>query len=106
MKQRVWHAVIASAPQQDQLGFAALPGDRSGAAQSAQGVVISFDKRRVSLGEHRDREDSPDPRKGAENLNVTVLGKVGVLLQLIDDLVQARVQLRELFVEQAQMREQ
>ena len=60
----------------------------------------------MRLGEHRGREDSPDSWKSAENPDVTVLAKVGIPLQLIQDLVEAGGQLRELLVEQAQSGEQ
>ena len=60
----------------------------------------------MRLGEHRGGEDSPESGEGTENLDVTVLGKLGVLLQLIDECIDAPGQFRDLLVKQAQMREQ
>src|SRR5258708_23856557 len=56
--------------------------------------------------EYRGSEDSPESGEGTENLDVTVLGKVRVLLQLLDEVVDAPGQLRGLLVKQAQMRKQ
>src|SRR6267154_5543386 len=53
--------------------FAAAPGDRSGACQSPQGVVISSPQRLCGLGEQRGENDSADSWPGAKDRHVMLL---------------------------------
>ena len=53
--------------------FAAAPGYRSGACQSAQGVVISSLQRLRGLGEQRGENDSADSWPGAKDRYVMLL---------------------------------
>src|SRR5438477_9923007 len=91
--------------------FAAAPGYRSGACQSAQSVVISSPQRRCGLGEQCGENDSADSRPGAKDRHVTLLTDLPrwVLrrrFKLGAEAIQRLVRLLDLLIDQAQARRQ
>ena len=89
--------------------FAATPGDRGGACQGPQGVVISCPQRLRGLGEQRGENDSADSWPGAKDRHVMLLTVLPrrVLRRRFEpgtEAVESPVRLLDLLIDQAQPR--
>src|SRR4029079_6232382 len=84
--------VIARPPHRDSGGLAASARDRSDACLRAELVVISIGDELTGLSEHRGGDKSSDPWHGAEDLDVTVLGRLPLLPRRRAEFLQDRVE--------------
>src|SRR5262245_34126309 len=71
---------IAGKPPDHEAALAAAPGHRSDPGHDAQSVVISALERLTGLGEQRGEVDPSDPRQGAQDRHVALLGSISCLV--------------------------
>ncbi len=74
MVDRLLQPLVAGQAMQGDAGLAAAARHRSGAGPGAQNRVCSALQRLPSFGEQRGEVNPPDPRKGAQDRHVALLG--------------------------------
>src|ERR1700680_1327910 len=105
----VLQPLVAGAAADDEALLAAAHGDRGGARQAAQGVVVSAPQRLWGLGEQRGEIDPADSREGAKDRYVALLAHLPRLalrrgFEPGAELVELAVRLFDLLVDQPKAR--